>query len=345
MRQIDANATCFLRPGTKSGETPLLRFSSLGLAQGICSGRGTWDAETRILLPPDAFLLSSTHPFRANNQGMFHVTMLGSGSAGNATLVVAGQTRVLIDAGLSARQIRQRLEHLGTSFEELDGVLLTHEHQDHAGAIGVLARKFETPVYCNSLTAESLTHLFPGQKLHTKIFQTGGAFSIKDLRIETFQVPHDAVEPVGYAVHFGSQSIGFLTDLGHTTKLAMQRVKDVHTLIIETNHDEKLLQDCAKRPWSVKQRILSRHGHLSNHAAARVISELASESLKQVILCHLSRDCNNADLAAGTVDAVLRENGIRDLPTLFCASQTEVTPTFMIPTAPARVTQDEFAFG
>ena len=275
---------------------------------------------------------------------MFHVTMLGSGSAGNATLVVAGQTRVLIDAGLSARQIQRRLEQIGYSFEELDGVLLTHEHQDHAGAIGVLARKFQTPVYCNSLTAEALTHLFPGQNLCTKIFQTGGEFRIKDVQVETFQVPHDAVEPVGYSLRFGNQSVGFLTDLGQTTKLAMQRVRDAHTLIIETNHDEKLLQECTKRPWSVKQRILSRHGHLSNHAAAKVIADLASESLKQVILCHLSRDCNNADLATATVDSVLRERGLRDLPKLFCASQAEVTPTFMIPIAPARVTQDEFAF-
>lgn len=276
---------------------------------------------------------------------MFHVTMLGSGSAGNATLVVAGQTKVLIDAGLSARQIQHRLEQAGYSFGELDGVLLTHEHQDHAGALGVLSRKFSVPVYCNSLTAESLTHLFPEQKLCTRIYQTGGSFAIRDLQVDTFHVPHDAVEPVGYALRFGNQSLGFLTDLGQATKLALERVRTAHTLIIETNHDEKLLQECDKRPWSVKQRILSRHGHLSNTAAARVLAEIGTDSLKQVILCHLSRDCNNAELAISTVDRVYREHGFTTLPQLYCATQAEITPTFMIPVAPPKVSQDEFAFG
>ena len=135
----------------------------------------------------------------------------------------------------------------------------------------------------------------------------------------------DAVDPVGFIASSGYGSIGFLTDLGFATKLVQERIREVHTLVVETNHDERKLQDDPKRPWSVKQRILSRHGHLSNHAAATLVANIAGDYLERVILGHLSRDCNTKELALGEMERL----GLDRLE-LFCAQQHEVSPRFSI---------------
>ena len=182
---------------------------------------------------------------------MFFVTILGSGSAGNCALVETPQCRLLIDGGLSSRQIVARLAQRGVNPLEIDALLLTHEHGDHTGALNVWCKQFPTPVYCNRLTAETLQSEATGQRIDWRLFVTGSAFAIKDLTIETFPVPHDAVEPVGFVLHHGGGSLGFLTDLGVATKLVQERVRPAQTLVIDTNHDEKLLQNDTKRPWSV----------------------------------------------------------------------------------------------
>jgi phosphoribosyl 1,2-cyclic phosphodiesterase len=161
------------------------------------------------------------------------------------------------------------------------------------------------------------------------LFQTGADFSICDIHVQTFSVPHDAVDPVGYAFHSGTSSLGFITDLGCATKMMVERLRKVHTLVIETNHDEKMLQADPHRPWPVKQRIQSRHGHLSNTAAATVIEQLLSGKLERVVLGHLSRDCNTPDLALETVRASLTKCGRVDVET-HCATQLEITPQFRI---------------
>src|SRR5215212_7482727 len=201
--------------------------------------------------------------------------MLGSGSAGNSALVATDHCRLLVDGGLSARQLVLRLEQCGITPCQLDGVLLTHEHGDHVCGLEVLCRKFQVPIYCNALTAEAI-RCGGGLDLHRnwRIFRTGSEFSICDITVQTFPVPHDAVDPVGYAFHAGRSGLGFITDLGYATKMLVERLREVHTLVIETNHDEKLLQACQFRPWPVKQRIMSRHGHLSNAAAATVIEQV-----------------------------------------------------------------------
>jgi phosphoribosyl 1,2-cyclic phosphodiesterase len=257
--------------------------------------------------------------------------MLGSGSAGNSALVATDHCKILIDGGLSARQIALRLEQCGVTLEQLDGVLLTHEHGDHVCGLEVLCRKLDVPIYCNALTAEAIR--CGGGALdryrNWRIFRTGAEFAICDILVQTFPVPHDAVDPIGFAFYAGSSSLGFITDLGYATKMIVERLRKVHTLVIETNHDEKLLQNDKHRPWPVKQRIQSRHGHLSNNAAATVIEELLPGKIERVVLGHLSRDCNTPDLALGTVRAALKKCGKTDME-VYCASQSEISPRFRI---------------
>ena len=259
---------------------------------------------------------------------MFHVTILGSGSAGNCALVETPKTRLLIDGGLSAKQIAERVTACGVNPSELDAILLTHEHGDHAGGLDVWCKKFHTPIYCNRMTSEALKR---DQKIDKdwRLFITGNDFTIGDLTIETFPVPHDAVEPVGFVVHHEREALGFLTDLGFATKLVHERMRAAHTVFIETNHDEKLLQNDTKRPWSVKQRIMSRHGHLSNAAAATVLADLLSGALRRAILGHLSRDCNSPEIAIGTVRAQFEAHGSGPMEVI-CATQREITARLQI---------------
>jgi phosphoribosyl 1,2-cyclic phosphodiesterase len=256
--------------------------------------------------------------------------MLGSGSAGNSALIATDHCRILVDGGLSARQIVVRLEQCGVTPEQIDGVILTHEHGDHVCGLEVLCRKFQVPIYANALTAEAIRcDNSLDRHRNWRIFRTGGEFSICDITVQTFPVPHDAVDPVGFVFHAGSSRLGFITDLGYPTKLLIERLREVHTLVIETNHDEKLLQNDKHRPWPVKQRIQSRHGHLSNAAAASVIEELLPGKIERVVLGHLSRDCNTPELALGAVRASLTKCGKIDME-LFCASQSEISSRFCI---------------
>jgi phosphoribosyl 1,2-cyclic phosphodiesterase len=271
------------------------------------------------------FARTCREPF---NRAMFFVTILGSGSAGNCALVETPQTRLLIDGGLSTRQMVARLAQCGVNPLEIDGILLTHEHGDHAGGLNVWCKQFSTPIYANSLTAETLRREAPELRKDWRVFVTGSEFAIKDITVQTFTVPHDAVDPAGFVLHHGREALGFLTDLGFATKLVYERVRAAQTLIIETNHDEKLLQNDTKRPWSVKQRIMSRHGHLSNAAAGGVVAELLNASLRRAVLGHLSRDCNSPELAIRTV----RERAGEPALEVFCATQREISPRFAVGT-------------
>jgi len=258
---------------------------------------------------------------------MFHVTILGSGSAGNCALVESPKTRLLLDGGLNAKQMRERLALCNVSPEEIDGILLTHEHSDHAGGLDVWCRKFGTPIYANSLTAEALRRACPEQERDWRVFTTGGDFEIRDIAVQTFSVPHDAMDPVGFVLHHGSESLGFLTDLGFATKLACERVRQAHTVFIEANHDEKMLQLDTRRPWATKQRIMSRHGHLSNDAAATVLANMLGGNLRRVVLGHLSRDCNSPELAARTVtERITAAGAAPGSVEVIVAMQREISP-------------------
>lgn len=236
------------------------------------------------------------------------LTILGSGSAGNAAYLETDETRVLMDAGLSPRQIRKRLASIGRAPENLTAILITHEHSDHIQGLIGIAEKLHIPVYCNRATKEEIDYQL-GAKLDYRLFVTGGGFDVGDIAVETFAVPHDAQDPVGFLLRTSAGTFGYVTDLGHVTRLVGERVRTTNVLMLEANHDVKMLQDCVHRPWSLKQRILSRHGHLSNEAAANAVADIMSGSLRHLYLGHLSQDCNRPNLAFGVVHNRLQQIG------------------------------------
>jgi len=235
-------------------------------------------------------------------------TVLGSGSSGNCAYLETNETRILIDAGLSGRQIRQRLASIGRTPETLSGILLTHEHSDHTQGLAVIAAKLRVPLFCNRQTQEAL-EIDRQTPLDCRLFQTGATFEMGDIVVETFTVPHDAQDPVGFLLRTPAGNLGLVTDLGYVTKLVIERMRHTHALLLETNHDVKLLQDDTRRPWSLKQRILSRHGHLSNDAAADAIEQMATAGLRHLYLGHLSRDCNRPEIARRVLSERLERIG------------------------------------
>jgi phosphoribosyl 1,2-cyclic phosphodiesterase len=253
------------------------------------------------------------------------LTILGSGSAGNCAYLETDETRILIDAGLSGRQIRQRLALIDRVPEALHAIIVTHEHSDHIQGLTALSSKLQIPVYCNRPTHDAIEYQLEA-KCPCRLFLTGATFEIGDLSIETFPVPHDAQEPVGFLIRAPQGRIGFLTDLGHATKLVVERVRPANVLVLETNHDVKMLQDDPHRPWSLKQRILSRHGHLSNEAAAEVAEQIVSDQLQHLYLGHLSRECNRPELALGAVRGRLERMGASHVQ-VTAASQDVPCPT------------------
>ncbi|MGO8764008.1 MAG: MBL fold metallo-hydrolase [Limisphaerales bacterium] len=256
-------------------------------------------------------------------------TILGSGSSGNCAYLETENARILIDAGFSPRQIRQRLASIGRTPENLSGILVTHEHSDHICGLFGLAERLKIPVYCNRETQEAAAWafkerwngkrdpLFDGMeksvgdvlaRLEWRLFQTGDGFELNDLTVETFPIPHDAQDPVGFLLRTGAGNFGFVTDLGHVTKLVLERIRAANVLVLESNHDIKLLQE-SRRSWALKQRILGRHGHLSNVAAADAIAEIMSDGLQHLYLAHLSRECNRPEIAMRVMSGRLKEIG------------------------------------
>ncbi len=257
-----------------------------------------------------------------------HLTILGSGSAGNSAYVETPETRLLIDAGFSARQIRERLASVARAPENLSGILITHEHVDHIQGLAILAQKLRVPVYCNRATQDAIQFQL-NVRIECRVFETGACFEIGDVQVETFSIPHDAQDPVGYLLRTNGVNVGFLTDLGHVTRLVTERVRSANVLVLESNHDVKMLQDCRRRPWSLKQRILGRHGHLSNAAAADAASEIMSADLRHLYLGHLSRECNKPELARTVMAERLQQIGANHVA-LTVANQDAPCPTLTL---------------
>ena|SRR5438552_6795900 len=256
------------------------------------------------------------------------LTILGSGSAGNCAYLETEETRILIDAGFSLRQIRQRLATIGRAPENLTGILITHEHSDHVQGLAVISQKLRVPVYCNRPTQEAIESQMQS-KLDCRLFTTRNSFEIGDIVVETFEVLHDAQDPVGFLLRAPGVNIGVLTDLGQVTRLVVDRLRLANVLMIEANHDVKMLQDCPHRPWSLKQRILSRHGHLSNEGAADAAEQLMSCELRHLYLGHLSRECNHPALAHRVMNERLQKMGANHVQ-LALASQDKPSPTLTL---------------
>lgn len=257
------------------------------------------------------------------------MAVLGSGSKGNAALVRCGSTHVLVDAGLSAKQLVIRMHALGVAPEQLDAILITHEHSDHAQGVDVLLRQRSIPVFANAMTREALNHKMKSS-ITWKIFHSGQEFVLGDLTVNSFRIPHDAAEPVGFILCGGNARLSMVSDVGYVTKLMRESLKGSDGLYIEANYDQGLLERDTKRPWATKQRIVSRHGHLSNHQTAELLAEVACEKLKIVMLNHLSSDCNCPEIASQTIAASLQKSGHHRVD-VFCADQDEPSAWIDIP--------------
>jgi len=235
------------------------------------------------------------------------VCLLASGSKGNAVYVESRETRLLIDAGLSARELKSRLALIGTDGSELDALLVTHEHGDHCRGLGPMARSCRLPVFVHTDTHRALPE--PGRLEDLREFDETRAFAWRDLKIEPFPLTHDAVAPVGYTIESVEGKIGIATDLGIATRLVAERLKGCRVLILEANHDEEMLRD-GPYPWPLKQRIRSNHGHLSNKASAQLLQELLWDGLEAVFLAHLSEANNHPKLAESCAREVLAGQNI-----------------------------------
>lgn len=232
------------------------------------------------------------------------VCVLASGSRGNCILIQSSETGVLIDAGLSGRETLRRLDQLGTRIEEVEAVLVGHEHGDHTRGLRILARKYGRPVFMNRETAEALGD----PDLEPNIFTNGRPLAIGDLTVLPFSVFHDARDPVGFTVQAGTIKVTVATDLGMPSRVIADKLKGARIVILEANYDHSLLMN-GGRPWALKQRIKSSQGHLSNQAAADLLSGETDENLTDVFLAHLSRDCNRPDLAVRAVEGELKRTG------------------------------------
>ena len=259
---------------------------------------------------------------------MLKIIVLGSGSAGNCALVCTGKSRILIDARLSASRLLERLAACGVKPDSLSGIIITHEHGDHCKGLEILTKKYPLPILCNARTREMLRPALKSEK-QWHLIPGNGCFEFAGLEIETFSVPHDAADPVGLVLRHNESSLGILSDVGHATAVIRQKLRDLDTLFIEANYDSGLLGLDTKRPWSTKQRIQGRHGHLSNDQTANLIAEVLTPRLERVVLGHLSQDCNSPDLATTAVRTVLATQQREDVM-VSCANAHEPTPWFPV---------------
>lgn len=238
-------------------------------------------------------------------------TILASGSTGNSLLVEKDGTKVLVDAGLSAKKIEQLIEERDMRASELDAIFVTHEHSDHVKGVGALARKHDLPVYANEKTWEALNkQLGELAEEKIKVMETGSVVELGALQVESYPVSHDAADPVGYCFYDGESKLSLATDLGYVSSKVKEKIADSEAIILESNHDIEMLR-MGRYPWNVKRRILGDTGHLSNEAAGEALCEMLTGETERVYLAHLSRDHNLMDLAKLTVNNLLEERGIQ----------------------------------
>ena len=236
--------------------------------------------------------------------GRLSVCMLASGSRGNAIHVSDGRTTVLLDAGLSGIEIQRRMASRGLAPENLNAIVVSHEHHDHVNAVGVLARRFGLPVYINARTLQAADRL--GALPRTMDFACGAAFCIGTLRLRPFSISHDAADPVGFTVESNGRKVAIATDLGVVTAMVREHLRGAHILVLEANHDPDMLIN-GPYSWPLKQRIRSRLGHLSNQDTRELLKSVAHPALQHVILAHLSETNNTPHKAFSEVSLALDE--------------------------------------
>jgi len=228
---------------------------------------------------------------------MVKVCVLGSGSSGNCTFIRTERTRLLVDAGLSKRETLTRLAAIGESVDDLDAILVTHEHSDHVGGLGPLARHFETPLFLTRLTAGSIG--WGDYQPPLDCFGAGTSFVVGDIEIRSFTIPHDAIDPVGFCFQAEGIKIGVVTDLGYMPESVKVHVRGCDWLLLEANHDLEMLK-VGPYPWPVKQRVMGRKGHLSNDVVCDFIRNDLDIATSTLVLGHLSEHNNHPEIVRST---------------------------------------------
>ena len=233
---------------------------------------------------------------------------IASGSSGNCTYAGTGRTAVMIDAGISAKRIEKGLYSLDRKPEEIDAILVTHEHSDHIAGLGVLARRYHFPIYATPGTAEYIYSCASLGKIDPALLHyihADEAFRIGDLEIEPFRISHDAAQPVGYRISDGRKNMAVATDMGCYDDYIVEKLKNLDGILLEANHDVNMLQ-VGPYPYPLKQRILGQRGHLSNELAGRLLCDILNDDIETILLGHLSKENNYAALALATVISEIR---------------------------------------
>jgi phosphoribosyl 1,2-cyclic phosphodiesterase len=253
------------------------------------------------------------------------VCVLGSGSKGNCTLVSTERTRLLVDAGFSKRVIQQRLAAVGERADHIDALIISHEHVDHVNGLKSVALGLKVPIYITAATRETIP--WDSRLKAVETIAAGENFTVGDITVSPFSIPHDAVDPVAFTFQAEGIKIGVVTDLGYVPELAKQHARGCDCLVIESNHDLDMLK-VGPYPWFVKQRVMSRHGHLSNDATADFLSGDYDGAAQVLVLAHLSEKNNHPGLAHFAATRALERRGSPLPAELHLASQSEPTKVF-----------------
>lgn len=229
---------------------------------------------------------------------------LASGSKGNCIYVGTEETKLLIDAGLSAKATRERLAQIGITLDQIDAILITHEHSDHIKGVETISSTYNIPLVTNSDTAKVL-HSSMTKSPKFKIFTTGEVFTFGDMRITAFNVQHDAIDPVAFVIECADKKLGFCADLGIATTHVAKHLMGCHHLYLEANHEPSMVHASA-RPAVYKERVLGKQGHLSNDECVQLLEQIAHKDLLSIHLAHLSSECNSEQLALHKVTTAIR---------------------------------------
>lgn len=238
---------------------------------------------------------------------MLNFCSLYSGSSGNSMFVESENTKLLIDVGMSCKKIEEALLSIDKNISSIDGILITHEHSDHIKGLSIISKKYNIPIYTTQKTFDAMSKTFFSENCH--FFSVNDTFYIKDLKIKSFSIPHDAVDPCGFNICSQNHKLSIATDIGHMTKDILNNLEGSELILLESNYDAEVLK-CCKYPFNLKARIAGSNGHLSNTIAGKTISYLLKNSnLHTAILGHLSKESNFPELAYQTTVDELITNG------------------------------------
>ncbi len=247
---------------------------------------------------------------------------LYSGSSGNSTFVSSDNTKILVDAGVSCNKIVKALNEIDVELDDIDAIIITHEHTDHTKGLEMICKKYHIPIYANQKTWSMLSGLNISDN-YKFYFNTGEDFYIGDFKVFPFSIPHDAAEPCGFSLFAEDKKITVTTDIGHMTEGILHQMENSNVLLLEANYDAETLK-CGPYPYQLKKRIMSEKGHLSNEDAGKALSYLSKNNVQNIVLGHLSKENNFPELAYQTVFNEIQESG--NICNLSVASRDFVDP-------------------